>query len=59
MEHFRLAQGGKTLMYSGVLEDPVYLTRPVEWSGQWEYRPNMTHSNQKCDINVARKFLRY
>jgi hypothetical protein len=57
-ERFGLAQDRKSLIYSGVIEDPVYLTRPVEWSGQWLYRPNMPHSNEKCDIEVARKFLR-
>lgn len=56
-ERFRLGQGGKDLNYSGVIEDPVYLARPVEWSGQWLYRPNMPHSNEKCDLDVARKFL--
>jgi len=35
----------------------VYLTRPVEWSGQWQYRPGMPHSNQKCDLTVAHKYL--
>jgi len=57
-EKFRLGPDGKTLLYSGVLEDPVYLTRPVEWSGHWEYRPTMQHSNEKCDLETARKFLR-
>jgi hypothetical protein len=57
-ERFRLSPDGKNLIYSGVIEDPVYLAKPVEWSGQWEYRPNMPHSNQKCDVEVARKFLR-
>jgi len=56
-ERFRLNQDGKTLIYSGVIEDPVYLSKPVEWSGQWQYRPNMPHSNEKCDLEVARKFL--
>jgi len=56
-ERFRLGQDGKALNYSGVIEDPVYLARPVEWSGQWQYRPNMPHSNEKCDLAVARKFL--
>jgi len=56
-ERFRLSQDGKSLNYSGVIEDPVYLARPVEWSGQWLYRPNMPHSNEKCDLEVARKFL--
>jgi Family of unknown function (DUF6152) len=57
-ERFRLSPDHKNLIYSGVIEDPVYLARPVEWSGQWEYRPNMPHSNEKCDLEVARKFLR-
>jgi len=56
-ERLVLGEDGKTLLYSGVVEDPVYLVKPVKWSGKWEYRPNMLHSNQKCDIEVARKFL--
>jgi hypothetical protein len=56
-ERFRLGPDRKSLIYSGVIEDPVYLSRPVEWSGQWQYRPNMPHSNEKCDVEVARKFL--
>ena len=39
------------------VEDPVYLTQPAQWSGKWEYRPGMPHSNQKCDVEVARRFL--
>ena len=56
-ERFSLSPDGKGLIYSGMVEDAVYLARPVEWSGQWQYRPNMPHSNQKCDLEVARKFL--
>ena len=56
-ERFRVVQDGKSLSYSGVIEDPVYLARPVEWSGQWMYRPNLPHSNEKCDLGVARRFL--
>jgi Family of unknown function (DUF6152) len=56
-ERFALSEDGKTLLYSGTLEDPVYLAKPVEWSGKWEYRPTMKPSNQKCDIAVASKFL--
>jgi hypothetical protein len=58
IERFRLGPDRRTLIYSGVIEDPVYLARPVEWSGQWVYRPNMRHSNEKCDVEVARRFLR-
>lgn len=56
-ERFSLGPDGKNLIYSGVIEDPVYLSKPVEWSGKWLYRPNMPHSNEKCDLEVARKFL--
>ena len=57
-ERFRLSPDKKGLIYSGVVEDPEYLAKPVEWTGQWQYRPNMKHSNQKCDLDVARQFLR-
>jgi hypothetical protein len=56
-ERFVISEDGKTLMYSGVVEDAVYLAQPVQWSGKLEYRPTMRHSNQKCDVEVARKFL--
>jgi len=57
VERFRLGPDRTTLIYSGVIEDPVYLSRPVEWSGHWVYRPQMRHSNEKCDLEVARRFL--
>jgi hypothetical protein len=56
-ERFVVSEDGKSLIYSGVVEDPVFLARPVQWSGKLEYRPNMRHSNQKCDVEVARRFL--
>ena len=56
-ERFTLGPDRKNLLYSGLIEDPVYLAKPVEWSGQWQYRPNMPHSNEKCDVEVARRFL--
>jgi hypothetical protein len=56
-ERLALAEDGRTLLYSGTIEDPVYLAKPVQWSGKWEYRPTMPHSNQKCDVEVARRFL--
>jgi hypothetical protein len=56
-ERFAPSEDGKSLDYSGTVEDPLYLSSPVEWSGMWEYRPNMPHSNQKCDPEVAQRFL--
>ena len=58
VERFRLNADGKGLTYAGTMEDAVYLARPVEWSRQWQYRPNMPHSNETCDVEVARRFLR-
>jgi hypothetical protein len=57
-ERFKLSPDKKSLLYSGVVEDPEYLAKPVEWTGKWEYRPAMQHSNQKCDVNIARQFLK-
>ena len=57
VERFRVGEDGKSLVYSGAMEDPEYLTAPVEWSGQWLYRPGMFHSNEVCDVGVARRFL--
>jgi hypothetical protein len=56
-ERLTLSQDGKSLVYSGMVEDPEYLAKPVEWSGQWMYRPGMSQSNEKCNLEVARKFL--
>jgi hypothetical protein len=57
VERFEVSEDGKSIIYSGVIEDEVYLTEPVEWSGEWLYRPNMPHSNEVCDIETAQKFL--
>jgi hypothetical protein len=57
LERFALGEDGKTLIYSGVLEDRVYLAKPVEWTGTLEYRPSMKASGEKCNIEVASRFL--
>jgi hypothetical protein len=57
VERLRVSDDGKSLIYSGTIDDPEYLTAPVEWTGQWLYRPNMPHSNEVCDVETARKFL--
>jgi hypothetical protein len=57
VERFSLSEDGKNLIYSGTVEDPVYLAQPGEWTGRLEYRPGMPHSNQKCDVELARRFL--
>ncbi len=57
VERFELSADGKGMIYSGTLEDPEYLAAPVEWSGTWQYRPDMQLSNETCDLETARKFL--
>src|SRR5690606_25918241 len=57
VERFELSEDGRRLIYSGVVEDPVYLTEPAQWSGEWLFRPQMPHSNESCDLEVARRFL--
>jgi hypothetical protein len=57
-ERFELAEDGKTLKYSGTVEDPVYLSAPAQFNATWEYRPTMPFSNQKCDVQIARQFLK-
>ena len=56
-ERFALSDDRKTLIYSGVMEDTAYLSQPVTWTSKLEYRPTMVPSNQKCDKEIARKFL--
>jgi hypothetical protein len=58
VERFEVGEDGKTLKYSGTLEDPVYLTGPAQFNAQLEYRPGMPFSNQKCDIQIAQKYLK-
>jgi hypothetical protein len=57
-ERFAVSEDGRSLQYSGTVEDPLYLAAPGQWSGRFEYRPGMPHSNQKCDVEIARRFLK-
>lgn len=56
-ERFELSPDGKQMIYSGQVADPEYLAEPVEWSGTWLYRPGMQHSNERCDMETAQRFL--
>ncbi len=58
VERFELGEDGKTLKYSGTVEDPVYLSAAGTFSASWDYRPTMPFSNQKCDVQIARQFLK-
>jgi hypothetical protein len=58
IERFELGEDGKTLKYSGTVEDPMYLSAAGQFNATWEYRPTMPFSNQKCDVQIARQFLK-
>lgn len=57
IERLELNVDGKGITYSGEMTDPEYLSEPVIWTGQWLYRPQMEHSDEVCDLEVARRFL--
>jgi len=57
-ERFEVGEDGKTLKYSGTLEDPVYLTGAAQFAATWEYRPGMPFSGQKCDLQIAQRYLK-
>lgn len=57
VERFELGDDGKTLTYSGTMEDPEYLAEPVQWNGTLEYRPDMKPSNETCSLEAAQRFL--
>lgn len=57
VERLEVSADGKTLTYSGTMEDPEFLTAPARFSSTLQYRPDMKLSGEKCDIKVAQKFL--
>ena len=58
VERFALGDDRRHLVYDVTVEDPIYLVQPVHHSAQWEYSPDLTPSGVKCDLEVARRYLR-
>jgi hypothetical protein len=58
VERFSLAEGGTSLNYSFVLEDPEYLAEPLSRSFTWDYRPDLEPSEIECDLELAERYLR-
>lgn len=58
VERFTLSDDRKHLRYETVLEDPEYLSAPVVYGSEWDYRPDLTPTGLKCDLDVARRFLK-
>ena len=58
IERYELSADGKSLLYPGTVEDPVYLTAPDASPAPSSTRPGMTRSDQKCDVGIAQRFLK-
>lgn len=58
VERFTLSDDRKHVRYDTVLEDPDYVTAPVTYSAEWDYRPDLAPSGLECDLDAARRFLK-
>lgn len=56
-ERFSVANDGKTMQYSFVLDDPEYLSEPASGNFRWDYRPDLQPSSVECDLEVAQRYL--
>jgi hypothetical protein len=57
VERFELTQDRSALTYTFTLEDPEYLTAPVQGMARWAYRPDVTYAPIECNLENARRFL--
>jgi hypothetical protein len=57
VERYRLTDNGETLTVDFTIEDSEYLTRPYSGSELWRYAPQLKLVPNKCDADVARRFL--
>jgi hypothetical protein len=57
IERFSLADGGRRMSYEVMLEDPEYLSDPIRFSTELEYRPDFEPTGLACDLEVARRYL--
>ena len=58
VERFEVNNGGRELHYEFVLEDPEYLAEPIVGEGTWDYRPDLSPLPNRCDPEIARRFLK-
>jgi hypothetical protein len=57
VERYSLSDDRRTLSIDYVLEDPEYLAAPVSDTRQWRYAPHMALLPNKCDLEVARRYI--
>jgi uncharacterized protein DUF6152 len=58
VERYRLTDGGTTLTIDFTLEDPEFLTAPISDSEKWRYMPGLELLPNKCDLEIAHRYLR-
>ena len=58
VERFSVADDGKTLNYSFVMEDPEYLVGEVSGTIRFDFRPDLELENLECDSATAQRFFR-
>jgi hypothetical protein len=56
VERLELNAEGSRLTYAFDLEDPEYLTAPIQGEIQWSYRPDLQYTALPCDLDNARRF---
>lgn len=57
LERISLNEDGNGVTYAFTLTDPEYLAQAVTGGYQWDYRPDVTISNEACDLESAGRFL--
>jgi hypothetical protein len=57
IERFALSSDGSRLHYSFEVEDPEYLTGRVAGTFDLVYRPDLPNLDERCEPEIARRFL--
>ncbi len=58
IERFTLSTDGKSLTYAFEAMDPEYLSEPRKGQVQLSYNPLARFERDKCDLDVARRFIK-
>lgn len=57
LERLTLDDDKTTLTYEFTIEDPSSLTEPKTHSIRWIHRPDLQHSGEECDLDIARRLF--
>lgn len=57
VERYRVSDAGATMTIEFTIEDPEYLTTAVSGSDKWGYAPYLELLPNKCDLEVAHRYL--